>query len=48
MYLCSCKALTEEDVEEIARALAGSGSPTIESFLAVLGLDEASLCGLCL
>jgi len=48
MYLCSCKDLTEEDVQEIARALAGAGSPTIESLLAVLDLDEASLCGLCL
>ncbi len=48
MYVCSCKDLTEEDVQDIARAFAANGPPAIADFLTVLNLDDARVCGLCL
>jgi bacterioferritin-associated ferredoxin len=47
MYVCFCKALTEQDVRDLARSLRAAGITSVESFLSLLDLDDTESCGLC-
>ena len=47
MFVCLCKALTEDDVASAARSCLASGEASIDALLEVLDLDCETACGFC-
>ncbi len=47
MFVCLCKALTENDVARAARACSASGCTSTEDVLRLLGLHCEEACGFC-